>query len=821
MSIPKMAKNLPKWEKQWMSHPLWIIIGLLMTLGISPNLIEILLSQISKVAKDPDCINILQNGPTEISSFFCLLTYTFTDDPLYVSEVARGEYDNGSVEENKSKKKQDTTKVGGAPFKVVYSDPFASYIQQLSSKQELIHLENVKKKNQLKDKFYKYIDPDTCTSDMTKMVICKAPWFRQRGLLIRQRNKTKPKFPLIIMPGIILSLQSTNDSDNINNNNNTKYFFVTMCHHHYANLSKCNLDTNVIENDYVINTNSKLQDEDWKHLKQCGVNVFPNPKAYGFELHMDNNGLLFHRLNTNGDMIFDEWDIVQLSKENILQVHHTIISKHFTNKALIYDGYENEFTTLTFDYICDCNCNNKFDIIDKFGDIIHMRDPLYFLFDPEYIKPQGIFALVCNIFIDGIKTQHPSAMVPSVELAQSRIINHDPTEYKNCGITFHARGLRHILTPHARAFFKMSTQGRAVRYWDETTQTYQIGHAWGIAAAFTADRMALSSFSFAVSPSGVNPNPKRVMYCQDKFPYNFWKHPASNMSADLFKTHGFVLGIVKLIHDNESNRRMTKSLKEKLLTGVGISENGFRQCETMPHIALTELTVTEISHISAGGMLKSITKFLLSMVKRYDPCNIRRQILTLIYDNMFDFTRSSHTDYVKLVALETGKTGWKFIQNYHAAFILTMCLPCLISQYDPNFVNLYNGFEKFMIMLGNMFCSTFGNELRIQCERLYEEFMTEWNSNQSNPYILYDKDGTQVFSKQITEIIDDDVKENEDNTSPKKNVPKNDIIITTVNQNDNNDEIIDDNVVVDDDDDDDDDVHNDYNDANNENNDNY
>jgi hypothetical protein len=38
-----MAKNLPKWEKQWMSHPLWIIIGLLMTLGISPNLIEILL----------------------------------------------------------------------------------------------------------------------------------------------------------------------------------------------------------------------------------------------------------------------------------------------------------------------------------------------------------------------------------------------------------------------------------------------------------------------------------------------------------------------------------------------------------------------------------------------------------------------------------------------------------------------------------------------------------------------------------------------------------------------------------------------------------
>ena len=118
------------------------------------------------------------------------------------------------------------------------------------------------------------------------------------------------------------------------------------------------------------------------------------------------------------------------------------------NQVIHFEGYENNYPNIHVSHFQSFN-NQHIPVKQAFPDVIYVKDPLRFFAKPElYPYPSEVKAIWCNDFVDGIQTQHSSALAPSITMVQTRMVN----------------GLNPILAGYSRIYLGLSTIGRAIQY---------------------------------------------------------------------------------------------------------------------------------------------------------------------------------------------------------------------------------------------------------------------------------------------------------------------------------------------------------------------
>ena len=765
-----IAQRLSEAKKEWLEIDLFLCFALLYIKGVSPTHIELLLQCCRALSYRDDCVSILRNAP-EVSELMVIIGQEASNDPTYISRVECDEYD---TVKNRSGGIGDGTRLEGGGFDVAFSDDFRHFEKKFTCKREMQYQQYLNKKRDYKDHFYQQIDPETASTNWHDSIAAKAPFYRQYGMIIPHYNKLNSSFPHLFAPGLIVSY--TPDASNIpsttieNNNNNvdidvttasnhdnacsTCFIFVTMTHQHYFNVSKQDIITKQMINNVTIDASkSQMSKDEWKAINNVGPSSFNHPRLYGIPLQHTGTDKLVSKLLPDGTVQFVEWDLVELSKNNTFRIHHTVLKNLMFTKALIYTNYDHLCDKMEFSHFVTFDKNNNLDLLHGFPDIVEIRDPLRFFADPVlYPHPKEIKCCWIAKFVDGIHTQHSSALAPGITMLQTRMLNGDTSDIINTGMTFHNRGLSSILTAQARIIHSVSCIGRIIQYYDLSKDALCWGYEFGGLMMMIMDRPELSNVTFKTGSGGVNPGPKRIGMFENRMPYNHWKNDHWNYAADFHKSQRFIDSVRHFVETFQI--QFSKQFQEQLLSSVGASNQLLLQSSRMPGIALGDLHNAEPSHLALGGMLKCVNKFLITMLERKN--SVRFHILSLAYNHTCSITDPSHCDSVPLIACRNNKSAWKFHQNYHANLKLLLTVDRFLSEIDQSFIDLIISSKKLLCVLAWSWCSTFSNSLRVLSEEWFHDFMTTWYNSKCDPNMVYDENGNIVFVTDDVEMNDSD-----------------------------------------------------------------
>ena len=792
----KIAIQSEQAKKTWFDVSLYILIAMLRVNGVAANIINALLECCRELSTNPDCVSILRNAP-ELSDLTIFIAKEAAVDPLYTAKVSTGDFD---AVHNRSPGDGDGNRLDGGHFNVCYSDPTRYFANKLRSKREQQFQNFINNQRCHKDKFYKEIDPQTASIDWNKTIAAQFPFFRSIGLFVPHYNARNVDLPYILIPGLVVSyapIKSVNNKTNTNTNDqkdndddddddddeditittkpsksqadfeqSNKYLFVTYIKQNYLNLSKQHMtkDSEILNDTTIDLTSDHLSKNEWDAVRNIGPSAFNNPKLYGiplYLLHNDDPSTLVGRLKSDGSLQYSEWDIVQLSKKNHWTVYHTHLKNIHVNYAIHFEGYENEYPSINFSHFISSD-NNNIPLQTAFPDIIHIKDPLRFFAKPEvYPHPPQVKAIWCNDFVDGIQTQHSSALAPSITMVQTRMVNGDLSDIINTGMTFHSRGLNPILAGHSRVYLGLSTMGRLIQYFDLDIDALVWGYVWGTLVMLHVDRPELSNVSHKSAATSVNPGPKSIGLFPDRVPYQHWKNEKHlwNYAIDFYKSQRLINNTKKFIETFRA--MMSNALQNRIISAVGIGKQILQQPSSrMPGIATGDLINAEPSHMLLSGITQRINNFLIKMVER--DSKIRFHILSMSYNNTFKKPKAKYYKYTDFVSLTSGKyakSAWKFYRNYHLCLNLRLILMRFSSSCDNHFVSLIESVHQFLCAISYLWGPTFGNKLRRRSEKLYDEFMDEWSISSCDPNQVFDENGVKTMNKKTKRVKQKTTKE--------------------------------------------------------------
>ena len=788
----KIADRVADARSKWFGTPLFMLIASLFVNGVSAAYIDALLECCRQLSHDADCIDKLRRAPT-LSELMIIIVEQAADNPLYTSKVSSGDFD---AIKRRNPGTTDGNRLDGDEFMVSWSDPITHFAKKFASKREVKYQKFINMKRSRKDDFYKKIDPQTASSGWDKTIAAQIPFFKMRGLYIPHRNDVHPSLPHVFVPGIVVShtpkTQQQTDNDDVtittanqqsphpsqSTGNGTKFMFVTFVKQHFLNLSKQDIEKNIV-NDVTIdlhNSNMTSDSFEWKCIEEVGPSVFNHPRLYGIRLYPVNNSncdKLYIKLMDNGTLEYDEWDIVALSKNHSWQSYHTSLHGIHSTKVTIFEGYDDYCPSIEISHFKTVD-NQCISLLQAFPDIVHIKDLLRFFARPDlYPYPKGIEAIWCNDFVDGIQTQHSSALAPGITMIQTRQLNGDMSDIINTGMTFSHRGLSPILAGHSRLYLALSTIGRTIQRYDLEQDKLMLGYAFGGLGMLSMDRMELTNVTHKSAHNSVNPGPKRIGLFEDRMPYEHWKNPDWNYSVDFFKSQRLINATVKFI--NTYCSQLTSALQNKIVSAVGASEQVLHQPPSrMPGLATCDLCNAEPSQLILSGMLQPVLKFMIQMIERDNP--IRMRILTIAYKHTFQQIRQchSHNDFVSINSGKFAKSAWKFNRNYHLCLKLLCCINMFASSFESNFIDLIKSVNNLLHFISLLWGPTFGNHLRVQTEKLLDEFMRTWRHSDCDPNILYDSNGKP------SKIVATKKAKSKTNTNTKKN--KSSHILTDINE---------------------------------------
>ena len=601
--------------------------------------------------------------------------------------------------------------------------------------------------NKLKREFPLYIVPGliiSCTDD---------------DAFVRKSTTQSPNLSSNVNDDDITIETNTNQ---LNNNNadddilaiiiahpSTKFLFVTQVLHNYVRYAHANKPN---EDDVCFDLNKEnMTEDDWKLVESNPATLFASPRVQGVSLIVcphttqsnPNTVYLTHQLPVHNQLFTTEWDIVEIGKNQTIQTYHSQIGDLFANHAIITPNYEHElynahwlyFTEYNDDIVDNDNNNRSNDNIDssnvsatipidhKMPEISYIREIFAWVSKPElYNVPKNVLYYTFAQFIDALQIRHASTQCPSLQMVQIRDLNADPTDIHSVAFTWYKRGTAHVLPPITRALQGAQVVGRQTQIINLDSKQCEPGVIFAGFGPIVTDRPARSDVSKVANTRGINSTPKILGYFPDYYPLDFWrldKSYTSFMRADLIKTQGLINAVVAFIRRFKNDSRMTVTLIENILRGVGLQYDIHLSESNMPTLALNELMNFEPSHGFHGGQAADASRGMIDHQIGVDPDHVREHIFEMIWDSLQTFCKSSYEDNVNFQSIRTSKTGWKFIYNYIGCLRLDILFPCITGVNDAPYRELIRAFEMLLLAITRPFGVFSCNKQRMICIEMY------------------------------------------------------------------------------------------------------
>ena len=194
---------------------------------ITTQALNLLLQSLHQLSYHPRCIDILRSGPRNAFDLLVYILNSTKNSRVYTSKVPEGEYDSvkktqAAIAKSQSK---DAFKIGAIEHNVVFTDPMGPWEIRGQSLNYQLYLRLLSTQQTYREEFYGEIYAKLQPSDFNKQPCSQIPFFRQIGQVCRQKNKKDPRFPLFIVPGIIVRCEldtpvniDTNTNGNTNDN---------------------------------------------------------------------------------------------------------------------------------------------------------------------------------------------------------------------------------------------------------------------------------------------------------------------------------------------------------------------------------------------------------------------------------------------------------------------------------------------------------------------------------------------------------------------------------------------------------------------------